>query len=236
MTARADTAALIKEASAPYWAADPYAYFLARGKLRGDPAFAGILRQGLLSGCKRILDLGCGQGLLASWLLAARSHAQEGAWPAEWPVAPQPTSIRGIDLRECAVRRARQALGQSAEFEVGDIREAEYRTADAIVILDVLHCIDYGAQERVLERAHAALASGGVLLLRVADADGGMRFAIGKYFDQTVLTARARRPSKVYCRSAREWLNVLAAGGFHTEVVPMSAGTPFANVMLIAHP
>jgi hypothetical protein len=35
---------------------------------------------------------------------------------------------------------------------------------------------------------------------------------------------------------AREWQEVLAAGGFHCEATPMSAGTPFANIMLIARP
>jgi hypothetical protein len=33
---------------------------------------------------------------------------------------------------------------------------------------------------------------------------------------------------------AREWQEVLAAGGFQCEATPMSAGTPFANIMLIA--
>lgn len=229
--------ALVAKASAPYRAADLYAYFVARGKLRGDPAFATILERGLLSRSKHILDLGCGQGLLASWLLAAHSHQTNGgAWPPGWPAAPQPTSIRGIDLRERAVRRARSALGQRAVFEVGDITAAEFRSVDAIVILDVLHFMDYDSQKRVLDRAHAALAAGGVLLMRVADAEGGVKFTVGKYFDQTVLLARARRSPKLWYRSAREWLSLLAAGGFQTDAVPMSAGTPFANVMLIAHP
>ena len=42
----------------------------AGGKLRGDPVYAALLAQGLLAGRARVLDLGCGQGLLAAWLLA----------------------------------------------------------------------------------------------------------------------------------------------------------------------
>jgi hypothetical protein len=34
----------------------------------------------------------------------------------------------------------------------------------------------------------------------------------------------------------REWLDVLAAAGFRCTAMPMSAGTPFANIMLIARP
>jgi SAM-dependent methyltransferase len=238
MSSSATTAALVDAASAPYRATDLFAYYRARGKLRGDPAFTGILREGLLVGSERILDLGCGQGLLAAWLVGAQSSFDERPhlWPSEWLAPPRPTLFRGIELRRRDVQRARGALGARAEFEVGDITKADFGTVDAIVILDVLHYIDYQSQLRVLDRARAALAAGGVLLLRVGDAGSGIRFTLGKYIDQTVLLTHHHQTPRVYCRCAREWQEVLAAGGFHCEATPMSAGTPFANIMLIARP
>jgi SAM-dependent methyltransferase len=238
MSSCATTAALIDAASAPYWSADLFAYFRARGKLRGDPAFTWILKEGLLGESQRILDLGCGQGLLAAWLLAARSRSDERPqnWPSEWPAAPRPKSIRGIEVRRRDIQRARHALGQKAEFELGDITEAEFGTVDAIVLLDVLHYIDYESQLCVLNRAQTALAPGGILLLRVADAGSGIRFTIGKYIDQTVLLTHHHRAPRVYCRPLPEWLEVLARTGFDSTTLPMSAGTPFANMMLIARP
>jgi SAM-dependent methyltransferase len=234
----ATTTALIDAASAPYRAMDLFGYFRARGKLRGDPAFTGILRKGLLVGSERILDLGCGQGLLAAWLVAARRSNDERPhlWPAEWLAAPRPTSFRGIELSRRDVQRARGALGDRADFEVGDITKTDFGTVDAIVILDVLHYVDYQSQLRVLDRARAALAAGGILLLRVGDAGSGIRFNLGKYIDQTVLLTRHHRTPRVYCRSAGEWQKVLIAGGFQCDAMPMSAGTPFANIMLIARP
>src|ERR1700738_1358243 len=119
MSSQATTAALIDAASAPYWSTDLFAYYRARGKLRGDPAFTGILREGLLVGSERILDLGCGQGLLAAWLVGARSSFDQRPhlWPSEWLAPPRPTSFRGIELRRRDVQRARVALGARAEFE-----------------------------------------------------------------------------------------------------------------------
>ena len=238
MKACATTTALIDAASAPYRAMDLFGYFRARGKLRGDPAFTGILRKGLLVGSERILDLGCGQGLLAAWLVAARRSNDERPhlWPAEWLAAPRPTSFRGIELSRRDVQRARGALGDRAEFEVGDITKTDFGSVDAIVILDVLHYVDYQSQLRVLDRARAALAAGGILLLRVGDAGSGIRFNLGKYIDQTVLLTRHHRTPRVYCRSAGEWQKVLTDGGFQCDAMPMSAGTPFANIMLIARP
>jgi trans-aconitate methyltransferase len=238
MSSRATTTALIELASAPYWSADLYAYYRARGKLRTDPAFTGILEKGLLVQARRILDLGCGQGLLAAWLLAARLRCDEGprSWPPDWPAPPRPTTLRGIELRWQDVQRAQIALGQRAQFERGDITATEFGTADAVVILDVLHYLDYESQREVLSRAWTALDGEGILLLRVPDASGGIRFAIGKSVDYAVMMTHYRQNPRVYCRSALEWREVLQEVGFDSQVLPMSAGTPFANVMLIARP
>jgi SAM-dependent methyltransferase len=238
MRGRATTEALIKAASAPYWKTDFFGYFRARGKLRGDPAFAGILRKGLLAGAERILDLGCGQGLLAAWLDAAqrRNDERPHLWPKEWPAPPRPLSFKGIELQARDVWRARVALGKRAEFEVGDISDVEFGNADSIIMLDVLHYLDHGAQLRVLDRARAALCSEGIMLLRVGDAGGGIRFAVGQCIDWTVMATHYRRPPRMYCRPLADWQRLLTSMGFRSEALPMSAGTPFANTLLIARP
>jgi len=51
----------------------------------------------------------------AALIYEARTGSPE-TWPSGWPAAPQPRSIQGIELSE---------------------------RADAVVILDVLHYIDY---------------------------------------------------------------------------------------------
>lgn len=226
-------ASLIDAASAPYRAAGRFAWHFARGKLRGDPVFAALLAHGLLTGRARVLDLGCGRGLLAAWLLAAQARSAAGTWPRSWPPAPQPRSLLGVEIDPREVQRARAALGAQAHIVLGDIRHVDYAASDAIVMLDVLHYTDYAAQEAALERAHAALAPGGVLLLRIGDADGGARFALGKAVDRIVLVTRGR-PPELWCRPLREWLALLERLGFRVRTVPMSAGTPFANFLVIA--
>ncbi len=103
-------------------------------------------------------------------------------------------------------------------------------------MLDVLHYLEYADQCGILERAREALSGGGILLLRVGNAAGGVRFALGKWMDQMVLLVSGRGFRRLHCRSVVEWRDLLSSTGFESEPVPMSSGTPFANVLIIAKP
>jgi trans-aconitate methyltransferase len=226
--------ALLDTASKPYRSAGRFAFHFARGKLRGDPVFSGILQRGLLQSRSRILDLGCGQGLLTAWLRAACSIHDAGLWPKEWPAPPRPQSIAGIELKHADVQRARRALGGDCGVVQGDIRQHSYGNADAVVILDVLHYMNDAAQREVLRRVRDILPVGGLLLLRIGDAEGGIRFRCSQWVDQTIMLLRGHAWVRTFCRSLAAWQRLLAENGFESHTIPMSEGTPFANVLLVA--
>jgi SAM-dependent methyltransferase len=227
--------ALLAEASAPYRKAGLFAYFFARGKFGRDPVYRAILERGLLLDRSRILDLGCGQSLLAAWLTVAGRLCERGDWPAAWPAAPRPQSVRGIELMPRDVRRARRALGADADIVEGDIRNTDFGSADAVVVLDVLHYLNADAQRNVLQRVRRALPEDGLLLLRVCDAGAGLRYRYTQWVDKIVMRSRGHAVVAPHCRSVREWQSLLHECRFDSEALPMSEGTPFANVLLIAH-
>jgi SAM-dependent methyltransferase len=231
---RAD-ALLVERASEPYRTAGVFAYNFARGKLSGDPVFRALLERGLLLGRGRILDLGCGQGLLSAWLEAAQLSYQSGSWPQGWPPAPSPQSTRGIELMERDVERARAALGTHCEILQGDIRDTEFGATDAVVILDVLHYITRDEQRALLKRVRAALPAEGLLLVRIGDASGGLKFLYSQWVDRLVLLCRGHSSVVTHCRSASQWRELLIECGFEVQATPMSEGTRFANVLLIGH-
>ncbi len=91
-------------------------------------------------------------------------------------------------------------------------------------------------QEQVLQRVRSAIGDAGRLLLRVGDAAGGWRFKVSRWVDAAVLHVRGHGSARMHCRSLQSWQDVLVNCGFSAQTIPMSKGTPFANVLLMATP
>lgn len=228
---------LLDVASAPYKETGYINYQWVRGKLRGDPIFKALIEQPLFADDMSILDLGCGKGLLAAWLLAAEKLADAGKWCG--PVQPaRNLRFRGIDIEPrdilCANKALTPAYNQRIQLLYEDMRRTEMRDVDAIVLLDVLHYIPYSDQDKLLDDIRASLKIGGVLLTRVSDARLTFRLMWSKFIDRCVAMIRGHGVAPLFCRSLPEWLNNFEQRGFAVTAIPMSQSTPFANVMLVA--
>ena len=228
-------------ACAPYRPTSRWAWHWARGKLALDPVFRGMLERGDLPADARVLDIGCGQGLVASLLQACAGLQDIGHWPAAWPVQASAAAYTGIELMHKDVARAEQALAGLAlapRFIAADMRSAAFPACDLVVILDVLHYVAHGDQEAVLRRVRVALAppraAPGRLLLRVGDAASTRGFAASQWVDRVVTVARGHRVPPTFSRSLAQWTQLLQGLGFSVRAVPQSQGTPFANVLLVA--
>jgi SAM-dependent methyltransferase len=225
---------LLEIAARPYGEAGRLARHFARGKLRHDPVFLCLLRRGLLPDQGSLVDLGCGRGLLLSLLKAAKEQYASGRWPLDWPAPPMHLALRGIDSHAGRVRLACRALGSGAQVDLQDLHHLELRPCSAIVLLDVLLYLGEAEQERVIEKAAAALEPGGLLLLREADAGAGFAFRVTKWSARFEAAMRGGLRQRLRCRSAAHWTAELARRGFAVDAQPMSQGTPFANVLFVA--
>lgn len=229
---------LLALACAPYRQAGRFAWHFARGKLGRDPVFRAMLERGLLPADAQVVDLGSGQGLLASLLAAVDVlAARPGGWPAGWAPAPARARYLGVELMPRDVARARMALsglGERASFVCGDMCATTLPPADVVVILDVLHYVPPAAQEALLARVRDALRPQGRLLLRVGDAAQTRGFRVSQWVDRIVTTVRGHRVPPTFCRPLTEWVALLDGLGFAVRPMPMSQGTPFANVLLVA--
>jgi uncharacterized protein (DUF2062 family) len=232
---RPEIEGLIEGAAAAYLDAGLLHWEFVRGKLRHDPLYFNLLRQGFLPPAGCLLDLGCGRGILFALLLAAREKVDQGRYPPGWAPPPH-LSLHGIEGRPKTAEVARQAIAGEAEIETADLLAAELPApaAEAVVLLDVLHYLPARDQEALLAKAAAAVAPGGVLLLREADADAGWRFAAVRAQERLSSLLRRHWRQRFHYRGTAEWEEVLRGLGLTVDTHPMGMGTPYANVLLAA--
>lgn len=234
---------LMELATGYYQSAGLYARQFATGKLGGDPVFAHLLQNGLLTmpsptgRMPVLLDLGCGQGLLGACCLAAHQLDAAGRWPAGWAAAPVLGAYRGIELVSRDAARGADALHpQAADFRIesGDLRQSDLGQADIVVLLDVLHYLPTTDQAPLLAHIHTALPVGGRLIARIGNARGGWRGRVARWIDQTVWLARTGQRKPLQYRSANDWLQLLVRTGFRVESCAPVPGERFANQLIIA--
>jgi 2-polyprenyl-3-methyl-5-hydroxy-6-metoxy-1,4-benzoquinol methylase len=164
-----------------------------------------------------VLDLGCGEGLLAHVL------AEGGR------------SVVAIDHDAARVERARASVGgRSLRFVAADFTETSLPRADAVLLVDVLHYLQPAAQDALLARAVAALEPGGTLLLRDPAAGSGLRFLWSRVHER-VATGLGLTRARLGCwRTADAWAAALSSAGLReVRALPPAVGTPHADRIVV---
>jgi uncharacterized protein (DUF2062 family)/trans-aconitate methyltransferase len=227
--------ALLEESACHYLKPGMLHWEFARGKLRHDPVYFSLLRQGLLPPEGRLLDLGCGRGIVFALVLGARELWAKGKYPHGWALPPPRLTFHGIEGRPRTAEAAREALEDRAEIVTGDLRALDYPQADAVLLLDVLHYLPAADQEAVLAKAVAALHPGGVLFLREANAAAGWRFTATRAQERLSALLRRHWGQRFHYRSAGEWGDLLEGLGLTVDAQPMGMGTPYGNVLVVGN-
>ena len=187
-------------------------------KLKRDPMFLQL--DAIVPRTGFILDLGCGYGLAAHWLLCATDQRQ----------------VLGVDYDEDKIRVAgRSAPGHARlRFEVQNILEWDYPPCDAVLLLDVLHYWQPARQAEVLGKARAALRPGGLLILReAARSDGEGHRWVDRWERFAVRIGHNKTEEGLHFRSREELEQELRTAGFSRVELRPAAGRG-SNVLLVA--
>ena len=127
-----------------------YPRIFARFKMMMDPMFQELDQY--VQNPRRIIDIGCGYGIPATWLLE---------------IYPQ-TKVFGLEPDEERVLIANRAIGQRGFVQAGlapDLPSVD-GSVDYVTMLDMLHYINDDELRLVLRRIYDKLEAGGTLVIR----------------------------------------------------------------------
>jgi predicted TPR repeat methyltransferase len=195
-----------------------------RGKLLRDPVYREILKMSILPVMGKIVDLGCGRGILLALLTTARKLNMSDT---------SQLAFQGIELSEMNAEIARNTLGSDADIVDGDICSQVLPNCRAVILIDVLMYLHKEEQEALLQKVANALEPEGLLIIREADATKSLAFFITWLSERCCAMARGHWRQHNFYRSQKDWISLLAQLGFSVVTFPMSQGTPFANFLFV---
>jgi predicted exporter/SAM-dependent methyltransferase len=208
-----------KQVSRLYRYQGPYVTQFVYWKMRTDPLFQAVEKATPLRG--RILDLGCGYGILAHWLTL---------------FAPE-RSVSGVDFDADKIRvaQATARANPGVAFEQRDILEwTEYPACDCVLLCDVLHYFPRELKAEVLRKVFQALRPGGCLIVRDACAEGTSRHGRVAWSEKwAVRFGQNKTRHGLHFESEESHLALLREAGFAEATVQRGAGLG-SNVLLIA--
>lgn len=175
---------------------------------------------------ERILDVGCGHGLLCSLMSLGFPDRQ----------------IIGIDTDPKKIDWARRSVGKlgNTRFDVMNVERLaslEAATFDTITVSDVLYLLPEAEWPDFLAACHQLLKKNGRLLLKEAEDDGGWRTKKALLQEQVMvrLLGRTKGSGGLGFSPRERTQQLLERAGFRvTEVVSLSKNSTTPHVLFVA--
>jgi SAM-dependent methyltransferase len=183
---------------------EPYPRLFARFKILRDPMFPRLAS--FLESPRHVIDIGCGYGVPAVWLLSLFPQAR----------------VYGLDPDRRRVTIAARAFGDRGSAAVGkapDLPAASPDQVDTALMLDMIHLISDDELRLTLRRLYDKIVPGGKLILRTTVPS---RKAVHwlRRIEEWRLKALRLTP---HFRSSEEVTALLSESGFMVELTEPTA-------------
>lgn len=169
----------------------------------------------------RVLDLGCGDGLLVNFLAIKNSKVQ----------------FKGVEINKKRIAIADKGL-VNTKFAYGDILKIKIDSPDAIILFHVLHHLpSLKDQERLLRKAYKKLAKNGKLLIVEIGERPIHKYLLTWFVDFVIVPIlfEGKLTNKnFFYRKRVEWENLLKKIGFKVRSRWFDKGKVFSHVLLVA--
>lgn len=155
-----------------------------------------------------IIDLGCGEGVIAKYLAHIKSR-----------------TIIGVDNNK---KRLQKSKLKNLQFKLADIRKYPLKKADAVIFSDVLHHLSYVDQKVLLAKVAKALKKNGILLIKEIDTKEFVRSSLSRFWDFVFYPK-----DKIYYHNSEKFKTDLEKLGFVVEVKRASRLFPGSTTLFV---
>lgn len=209
---------IARKRTASYFRSNNNYYYYAKSKLFLDPVYP-MIAQRLQGSYTPLLDIGCGTGLLATYL---RAHRE---------IMP----ITALDIDDKKIQWAQQHLQLPAiSFSVGDALSLPEHHGD-VVILDILHYFQPQDLVLFLIQVSDRIAPGGRALIRCGIREAHWRYYATLIEEWIVKVTRWIPTSGWNFPLVSEVSEPFLQRGFSMKMQPMWGKTPFNSYLFEFH-
>ena len=161
-----------------------------------------------------IIDIGCGYGLLANFLVLRSSKRD----------------VTGIDLSVGRISVAQKTTDnrKKVQFKLMDALDLQSGEYSTVVMSDFLHHIDYQAQGELLARCYQKLPPGGLLIIEEVD-----NRPLWKYWFAIMSDKILNVGERQFFRGRHEFQELLQRIGFLVRTKKVDKGIPLSDILFI---
>lgn len=141
----------------------------------------------------KIIDLGCGHGIIASYLAANPKR-----------------SVIGVDLND---KRMPKSSLKNLQFIKADIRSYNTKDANTIIISDVMHHLSPEDQNILLKKISATSKKGDVIIVKEIDSSEKLRSRLSRLWDFIFYPQ-----DNIYYSNSKSFPENLNKLGFHVSL------------------
>lgn len=164
-----------------------------------------------------IVDLGCGEGLFSNYLA----------------LGSKKRNVFGIEIDKNRIKHADKGL-PNTHFACGNISKADMPSADAIILMHVLHHLgSFNQQEELLKVCLSKLRNKGRLIIVEAEPKFSLKYLLTFLADHFLVAWIFERKlySAIYFRKNSEWIRLLNKIGFKVRSYPADRNKPFTHIV-----
>lgn len=169
----------------------------------------------------KVLDLGCGDGLLANYLA----------------ISSPKRNVVGVEISKSRVMQASHGIS-NAHFKQADILKLGSYKANSVVLAHVLHHLPSKKDQEVLiEKLSKQLKKNSKMVILEISRQPYYKYLFSMFTDSVIVPILFEGKLfsyNFYYRTARDWRKLLTQYGFKVTLKHRNKGMPFSHVVIIA--